>query len=126
MPRFVFSSAGTAPQPVDKRAVEFLASKGIDISRQLTKSLEQVPYREHYQVMIALDQAGRRALPGPHTKTVCLTWPVNDPAAVEGPAEAVQAAFEAAYQALDSQMRELVQAILGDVKSKTEVHDPSH
>jgi protein-tyrosine-phosphatase len=125
-PRFVFSSAGTAPQPIDKRAVDFMASKGIDISRQSTKSLEQVPYWEHYQVMIALDNAGRRALPGPHTKTVCLVWPVTDPANVEGPAEAVQAAFESAYQALDVQIRELVQAILGDVKPKSEIHDPPH
>ena len=125
-PRFVFSSAGTAPQPVDKRAVDFMASKGIDLSRQSTKSLEQVPYWEHYQVMIALDNAGRRALPGPHTKTVCLVWPVTDPAKVEGPAEAVQATFESAYQALDVQIRELVQAILGDVKPKSEIHDPPH
>jgi phosphate transport system protein len=125
-PRFVFSSAGTAPQPVDKRAVDFMVLKGIDISRQSTKSLEQVPYWEYYQVMIALDQAGRQALPGPHTKTVCLIWPVTDPATAEGPAEAVQAAFESAYQALDTQIRELVQAILGDVLPKSDVHDPPH
>jgi phosphate transport system protein len=124
VPRFVFSCAGTAPQPVDKRAVDFMASKGIDISRQSTKSLEQVPYWEYYQVMIALDDAGRRVLPGPHTKTVCLTWHIADPTKVEGSAEVVQAAFESAYQALDAQIRELVQAILGDVKPKNEVHDP--
>jgi len=124
LPRFVFSSAGTAPQAVDQRAVEFLASKGIDISRQSAKSLDQVPYREYYQVMIALDQAGRLALPGPHTKTVCLTWLITDPVAVTGPAEAVQTAFESAYQALDAQIRELVQAILGDVKPKSDLHDP--
>lgn len=125
MPRFVFSGAGIAPQPVDQRAVAFMAGKGIDISRQSTKSLEQVPCREHYQVMIALDHVGRQALPGPHTKTVCLAWPVTDPATVEGPADAVQATFESAFQALDSQIRELVQAILGDVKPSNESHDPS-
>ncbi len=126
VPRFVFSSAGTAPQPVDQRAVEFMVSKGIDISRQPTKSLEQVPYWEHYQVMIALDQAGQRALPGPHTKTVCLTWSVADPAKAEGPTEAVQAAFESAYQNLDAQIRELVQAILGDIKPKSETNESPH
>ena len=126
VPRFVFSSAGTAPQPVDKRAVDFMASKGIDMSRQATKSLEQVPYWEYYQVMIGLDQAGRRALPGPHTKTVCLTWSVTDPMAAEGPAETIQNAFESAYQTLDTLIRELVQAILGDVKPKSDVHDPPH
>jgi hypothetical protein len=76
--------------------------------------------------MIALDQAGRRALPGPHTKTVCLTWQVADPATLNGPAEAIQAALESAYQALDAQIRELVQAILGDIKPKNEAHDAQH
>jgi phosphate transport system protein len=126
VPRFVFSSAGTAPQTVDKRTLDFMAATGIEISRHSTKSLDQVPYWEHYQVMIALDEAGRRALPGPHTKTVCLIWPITDPTKVEGSAEVVQAAFESAYQALDAQLRELVQAILGDVKPKSEAHDPQH
>jgi protein-tyrosine-phosphatase len=76
--------------------------------------------------MIALDQAGQRALPGPHTKTVCLSWPVTDPANAEGPTEAVQAAFESAYQNLDAQIRELVQAILGDIKPKSETNESPH
>ena len=34
LPRFRFSSAGAAPQPVDARAVKFMAEKGTDISGQ--------------------------------------------------------------------------------------------
>ena len=40
-PRFEFSSAGVATQSLDARAVEFMAGKGIDISRQASKPLEQ-------------------------------------------------------------------------------------
>ena len=39
-PRFVFSSAGAAPQPIDERVVKFMAGKGIDIWRR-----EHVPIR---------------------------------------------------------------------------------
>ena len=114
VPRFVFSSAGVAPGPVDPRAVEFMAAKGIDISRQMAKSPEQVPHWEHYHVIIALTDEARQAFPAPPTKTVCLTWPVKDPAEIKGTAEVVQTALESAYAFLDTHVQELVGAILGN------------
>jgi len=112
LPRFVFSSAGVTPQPVDARMVQFMAQKGIDLSRQTSKSLEQVPQWEHYQVVIALSAEAREALPVRAKKTICLTWSVPDPAQVEGPPASATAAFESAFQSLDSHIRELVSAIL--------------
>jgi phosphate transport system protein len=110
--RFIFSSAGIAPQPVDARMVKFMAQKGIDISRQTSKSLEHVPQWELYQVVIALSPQAREALPLRAKKTICLTWPVPDPAQVQGPPDTVTATFESAFQSLQSQIRELVGAIL--------------
>ena len=110
--RFIFSSAGIAPQPVDARAVKFMAQKGIDISGQTSKSLEQVPQWELYQVVIALSAQARDAVPIRAKKTICLTWSVPDPAEVQGPPDAVVATFESAFQSLQSQIRELVGAIL--------------
>ena len=112
LPRFIFSSAGAVPQPVDGRAVQFMAQKGIDLSRQTSKSLEQVPQWEHYQVIIVFGAQAREALPIRGKKTICLTWPVPDPAQAEAPPDAVPAAFESAFQSLQSQIRELVGAIL--------------
>ena len=112
LPRFVFSSAGVTPQPADARAVEFMAQKGIDISRQTSKALEQVPQWELYQVVIALSAEAREALPVRVKKTICLTWSLPDPTQTAGPAEAVTAAFESAFQSLQSHIRELVGAIL--------------
>ena len=112
LPRFVFSSAGVAPKPVDARAVEFMAQKGIDISRQTSKSLEQVPQWELYQVVIALSTQAREALPIRAKKTICFTWPMPDPIQTAGPTEPAAAAFESAFQFLHSHIRELVGAIM--------------
>jgi phosphate transport system protein len=112
LPRFVFSSVGVIPQPVDERAVKFMAQKGIDLSRQTSKSLEQVPQWEQYQVVIALSAQAREALPIRAKKTIYLTWPVPDPAQIEATPDAKVAAFESAFQFLQSHIRELVGAIL--------------
>jgi protein-tyrosine-phosphatase len=94
--------------------VEFMAAKGIDISRQMAKSVDQVPHWERCQVLIALTDEARGAFSAPGRKTIHLAWVVQDPAEVQGAAEIVQAAFESAYQFLDSHIRELVGAILGN------------
>jgi phosphate transport system protein len=111
LPRFVFSSAGVTPQPVDAGVVKFMAAKGIDLSRQSSKSLEQVPNWEQYQVVIALGAQARAALPKGAKKTICLTWPVTElPPAAASPDTAI-AAFEPAFQSLQAHIKELVAAI---------------
>ena len=117
--RFVFSSAGVTPQPLDARTVEFMARKGIDISKQTSKSLEQVPGWEHCQVIIALGPGIRKTMPARPTKAIFLTWPVKDPSKVSGPPEAIQSAFESAYQSLETQIRELVGAVLEEPHPET-------
>ena len=112
LPRFVFSSAGITPQPVDARAVKFMAQKGIDISRQTSKSLQLVPQWELYQVVIALSAQAREALPVRGKKTICLDWSVQDPAQPASSPEAADATFESAFRFLQSHIKELVGAIL--------------
>jgi protein-tyrosine-phosphatase len=109
--RFVFASAGLAPQPVDRRTVEFMASKGLDISRQTSKSLDQIPQWEHHQVIVTLGSHVQEAIPAHPAKMIFFNWPIQDPSTVQGPAETVQAAFESARQALESNLKELVGAI---------------
>jgi len=114
----VFSSAGVAPQAVDERAARFLAGKGLDISRQFAKALEQVPYLEHYQVIVALDEEGAKAFPKPPTKTVCLRWVAPDPAQLQGEGAEAQATFAQAYEFLCQHIRELVQAAVGNSQNE--------
>ncbi len=118
LPRFVFSSAGITPLPLDARTAPFMTQKGINLSRQTSKSLDQVPQWEHYQVVVALGAPAREALPIRAKKTICLTWSVPDPTQVPGPAGP---AFEVAYQSLESQIRDLVGAILEQPQTETKV-----
>ncbi len=113
-PRIQFCSAGYAPRPVDPRAIEFMAAKGIDISRQASKALDQLPRWEQCQVIIALGPEAVGTLPAHSNKTIVLEWAVAEPAQVTGPAEAWKAAFEAAARVLESDIRALTGAILAD------------
>lgn len=114
LPRFVFSSAGLVPMPIDPRLGTFMAKKAIEVSRQTSKTREQVPDWERYQVVIALSDEGQKAFPDPPTKTICLTWTVQDPAAVTMGAQEVEAAWESAYTFLDTHLRDLVEAVRGE------------
>ncbi len=117
-PRISFSSAGASPQPIDARAIEFMAAKGIDLSRQTPKTLEQVPRWEQCQVIVALGAAACEALPQHPSKTVVLTWTIPDPALVTGPSETWKPAFDAAARSLEFNIRELAGAILAEPQAE--------
>ncbi len=119
-----FSSAGVDPRPVDLRAIGFLAGKGIDISRHVSKSLEQIPNLEHYQVIVGLtERAGFAAFPPAPTKAVALSWNVPNPAGMGGREEEIVAAYEKTCKYLDENIRDLAKAILGEGKAKGEEKD---
>jgi phosphate transport system protein len=118
--KFIFSSAGLVPEPLDARAVAFMEAKGIDISRQSTRSLEQIPHLDQYQVIVALAAEARKVFPTPPTKVVCFDWSLPDPSKATGGPDEVQAAYDAAYTFLRAQIDDLVKAILGDDIPKTE------
>ena len=118
-PRFVFSSAGAAPQPIDERVVKFMAGKGIDISSHQSKPLEQVPDWQHFQVVVALGTQARRAFPSRPGKTIFFTWSIKDPTAAGGPPDPALAAFESAYQSLESHIKELLAAILEEPSNES-------
>jgi protein-tyrosine-phosphatase len=94
--------------------VLFLREKGIDISRQSSKAVDQVPHLDHYQIIVALDKDAQRVFPPQPTKAVCLDWSVPDPSEATGSHEEVHAAYEHTYQFLKAHIRDLAEAILGD------------
>ncbi|MGH7495939.1 MAG: phosphate signaling complex protein PhoU [bacterium] len=113
--KFIFSSAGISPRGgLDPRAVRFMQEKGINISRQNSKSIEQIPNLEHYQVIIALSKDAHRAFPSMPTKVVSIPWELPDPVQVRGSAEEVHSAYEHVFQFLELHIRDLVQAVLGE------------
>ncbi|HET9958919.1 MAG TPA: phosphate signaling complex protein PhoU [Polyangiaceae bacterium] len=116
-PKFVFSSAGLERHPIDSFTVQFLRDKGIDISRNVSKAVDQIPHLDHYQIIVALSKDAQRVFPPPPTKAVCLDWSIPDPSLVKGSPEEVRAAYEETYKFLKVHIRDLVQAILGDQSS---------
>jgi phosphate transport system protein len=110
--KFLFSSAGLEPGPIDARTVRFMAEKGIDISRQTSKSVLQIPNLEHYQVIVALAKEAEEVLPAPPTKTVGLSWQIEDPSRISE--DEAKESYQRAFEYLDLHIRDLAQAVLGD------------
>jgi phosphate transport system protein len=112
--RFSFSSAGLVAGPADPLAVSFLSEKGMDISRQPSRSLDQVPNRDQAHVLVALGKEAEKALPQRPAKTLGLHWLVSDPSRAQGSRKEMLAAYEQAYQTLANHVRDMVQAFLGN------------
>ena len=51
-PNFVFMSAGVRSKKINAKAAGFLESKGHDIGNNISKSVENIPNLDHYQVII--------------------------------------------------------------------------
>jgi phosphate transport system protein len=113
-PKFVFTSAGLDRQPIDPETLLLLTERGLDISRLTSKTVEQVPHLDHYQIIVALAKEANRVFPPPPTKAVCLDWSLPDPSKVRGSTEEVRAAYEETFRVLEGQVRDLVEAVLGD------------
>jgi phosphate transport system protein len=122
--RFTFSSAGLVAGTADPQTIWFLAEKGVDISHQPSRSVDQVPQLDRMQVIVALCKEAQKAFPQKPTKTLGLEWLVPDPSKARGTPEEVRAAYERAFESLSSHLRDLVQAILGDQQNPP--HEDTH
>ena len=116
--RVLFSSAGVASQPLDPKTVQFMAEKGVDISGQNSKYLNQILDLKDYAIIVSLCEEAERALPSLSSRPVRINWEVRDPSKLEGTEEEVQAAYQNTYQFLERHIRELAQAVLGDDMEK--------
>ncbi len=119
--RILFSSAGVASQPLDPKTVQFMTEKGIDISGQTSKYLSQILDLKDYAIIVSLCEEAERALPSLPSRPVRISWKVPDPSKLEGTEAEVQAAYQKTFQFLETHIRELSQAILGnDVEKEKE------
>jgi len=113
-PKFIFSSAGLGRAPVDLATVTFMRLKGLDIARYSSKSLDQIPYRDHYQIVIGLSKNAHQAFPPPPTKVVCLDWSNTTAGEAGDSGQHLQDGFEQHYQFLVAHIQDLVEAVLSD------------
>lgn len=112
-PRFVFSSAGLDPRAVDPRAMAFLKEKGHDVSHVAPKGIDQVPNLDYYNVIVGVAKEAQAAFPRSPRNLVYVDWSVDDPSMVEGSPDEIRAAYEATYDFLSRNVRDLVGAVLG-------------
>jgi phosphate transport system protein len=112
-PKFVFSSAGIEPRPIDPQALQFMREKGLDTSRLAPKAIYQVPNLDHYQVIVGLANEAQQAFPRSPRKMVYIDWTIADPSQATGSPDDVRAAYESTYRFLLEHVRELVEAVLG-------------
>jgi arsenate reductase len=108
--RFQVHSAGTKPaERVNPFAVQAMAELGIDISRQTPKRMDAIVGKQEIDYLIAVcasaDQECPAVVPGVAQR---LSWPFEDPAAVEGSDEEKLAAF----RRIRDQIREKLRAWL--------------
>lgn len=114
LPRFEFASAGLDPRPIEPATVEFMKDKGMDVTRMVPKALNQIPHLDHYHVIVGLDERVKRVFPQRPRKGVYLDWSVKDPSKVTGQPADGRAAHEETYRVIQSNLRDLVEAILGN------------
>lgn len=112
-PGFEFASAGLDPQPIAPSTVQFMASKGLDISRAVPKAVVDFENLEHQDVIVLLAPEAKRAFPRRQRKAVLLEWLIDDPSEVSGSDAQVRRAYEQAYTFIEAQIRDLVSAIRG-------------
>jgi protein-tyrosine-phosphatase len=114
LPRFVFSSAGLTPQPTDPRLAQYMQKKGLPVDPHGSKSLDQVPNWEHYQVIITLHLDKEAWQPDPSSKAICLHWTAARDIAPGATPDEAERQLEAACGILQTQISELVNAVLDD------------
>ena len=90
--RFEVASAGVNPSQVRPEAIEAMREIGIDISGHRSKSVDEFASQQFDYVITVCDNASEQCpiFPG---KTERIHWSFEDPAAVQGDAEARLAVF---------------------------------
>ena len=81
---FIFGIATLEKEELTQESSNYLKQAGVKVGRSAL-SLEQIPNRDHYQVVVALGAVARPALPPAPTQVVGLCWNVPEPLASNQP-----------------------------------------
>jgi len=98
-------SAGTHPVGVNRRAVEVMKERGVDISAQGSKSLAEVPAGADYVITLCAEADAE--CPNLPARVARLGWHLPDPAMVKGSEEEKLEAFRTARDRIEGLLREL-------------------
>ena len=104
--RFAVESAGTRATGLHPLAVRVMAEAGVDISRQRSKSVEEVG--EGWDIVVTVCDA---SCPVPPRSGLKLGWRFPDPAVVTGTEEERLAAFRHVRDGIQRRVRSLAQRL---------------
>ena len=110
---FNFSSAGESPTSIDPRVIDFLGRQGVDLSRQSAKAIADVGSIEEFKIVIILSQQSDTICPYVPYQSVRLDWKLPDPSAVQGSADEIEQAYQAAFQSLFNKVEDLTKGVVG-------------
>jgi arsenate reductase (thioredoxin) len=103
--RFEVHSAGTHPTEVDELAVQVMNERGIDISAQRAKSVDEFLGRHHVDYLIALCSEADQECPVFPGAIVRLNWPFDDPALAPGGMEERLEEFRRVRDQIEARIR---------------------
>lgn len=112
-PRFIFSSAGIDPKPVDQRTINFMKQKGYDLTNISSRSVLQIPNLDQYNVVIAFSSEAKQIFPREPRKTIYLDWEVDAPSFLKDDEKTIETKFEDVYQFVTKHINNLVNAVIG-------------
>ncbi|HJU56809.1 MAG TPA: arsenate reductase ArsC [Pyrinomonadaceae bacterium] len=106
-------SAGVEQSFVRPQAIEAMRERGIDITGQRSKSVDEFAGQEFDYVITVCDNARERCpvFPG---ETKRIHWSFDDPAKAEGDEEAVLAVFRRVRDEIEDHLREFSKAVISD------------
>ncbi|HKQ53502.1 MAG TPA: arsenate reductase ArsC [Pyrinomonadaceae bacterium] len=103
-------SAGVERSFVRPQAIEAMRERGIDITSQRSKSVDEFAGRKFDYVITVCNNARERCpvFPGRYER---VHWSFDDPAAATGDAEAVMAVFRRVRDEIESRLREFTEKL---------------
>ncbi len=113
-PEVEVASAGTHPAGINSLALEAMRDRGIDISAQRSKRVEDVPGEFDYVITLCDDAA--QNCPAVPARRARLHWSLPDPAAAAGDAAQRRTVFRQLREEIERRLRDwlLEQGLLGD------------
>ncbi len=105
--RIIAASAGSNPKPLHPNAVRVMRSRGIDISAQRSKHLDQFRTRK-LDVVITLCDRVREVCPEFSAHPAFVHWSIPDPATSGATDRETYAAFERTAAELETRITYLI------------------
>ena len=105
--RFEVASAGTHPSTLNPEAIAVMREVGIDISHHRSKEIGEF-LSQHFNYVITVCDRAKESCPIFPGATYLHHWPLDDPAAVQGPPEQRRAIFRRVRDEIADRVRQFI------------------